>query len=476
MFIMVPIAITLSNRGQILNILIYDKNEYVFLKLNINIDSQLLNKLTLSGYVTKRKVTKAIDGVDYEIQFFQGIHSNEYLVSQMSNGVYNGVSQLFDNGIIQYSCTFENGVRKGNVTTFKNGVADAVRSWESILSKDEEDRAIENRSIGMLLVIRDKETNKIIYEGGFNSDNHRNGYGFEFDRDSGDRQRYCYFEDDMVIQIICEFNGDKMIEYWIHEKDSNTKPYQKHPVYIGGFNIIGQQIVRHGDGIVIDALTGLAVFSGSWVNGVAINGHDLSDGWFCEGKKEVSLKMVVDEQTCELLEKQKTEEEEELQRKKEEEELRQKKAVEEEKLRQQQEAEEIVDIAEESIDVTITNVHDLEMLTPAVMLLITANNSCNSHITSLRLCEYPQLREIRIGDNCFKKVIIVKIMHNPLLESIIIGNNSFTYDKDTIEEDKTSILTISDNPLLSKILIDYLSFACFYTPVFESKNFHFLLI
>ena len=116
------------------------------------------------------------------------------------------------------------------------------------------------------------------------------------------------------------------------------------------------------------------------------------------------------------------------------------------------------------------------MLTPAVMLLITANNSCNSHITSLRLCEYPQLREIRIGDNCFKKVIIVKIMHNPLLESIIIGNNSFTYDKDTIEEDKTSILTISDNPLLSKILIDYLSFACFYTPVFESKNFHFLLI
>ena len=49
----------------------------------------------------------------------------------------------------------------------------------------------------------------------------------------------------MVIQIICEFNGDKMIEYCIHEKDSNTKPYQKHPFYICGFNIINQQIVIH---------------------------------------------------------------------------------------------------------------------------------------------------------------------------------------------------------------------------------------
>lgn len=50
----------------------------------------------LSNYTIKKKEIKYINDREFEIQYFDGEHKNEYLVTETKNGQYNGDSQLFD--------------------------------------------------------------------------------------------------------------------------------------------------------------------------------------------------------------------------------------------------------------------------------------------------------------------------------------------------------------------------------------------
>lgn len=401
----------------------------------------------MSGYVINKKVPKRFDGVDYEIQFFQDIHENEYLVIEVHDGVYHGKAQLFEKGVLKYSFTYERGIRSGQIISYKNGVVEAVRLWEGLLVSDLEDRCLENRSYGMVLVIRDKDTDHIIYEG--NGDEMiRQGFGYEFDRETGERKSYGYFEDDEMVQLICEFDGDQMTEYWYNEKENNMMPYQRHHIYIGGYYFVEdqQRAVRHGKGVTLDAVTGVAIFAGEWVNGNNIAGVTLNNGWYCEGFSEKSLKVVVDEEVFRLAEKR-VEEEQRIAREKEEAEQ-----AEYERMR----------LAEESIDVVVKNVNDLSNLCSAVMRLSVSNNCCNHKVKTLKFNSFPQLKEIQIGDCSFKEVSTVEICDNPELVSICVGKCSFTQYPDEIEERKSYSLTIARNHALSKIVFDEKTFAEYY--------------
>ena len=78
----------------------------------------LKQRCFLDGYVTGRKETKKRDDSEYQITFFQGDHSTEYMVAEMKDGEVDGTVQLFDKGVIQLSWTCEKGKRKGGFWKF----------------------------------------------------------------------------------------------------------------------------------------------------------------------------------------------------------------------------------------------------------------------------------------------------------------------------------------------------------------------
>ena len=71
------------------------------------------------------------NSVEYEIQYFQGEHSSEYLVSQMKNGKANGKCQLFKEGLLQQSWTQEDGKYIGGLTVYEQGKAVLFQNWKN---------------------------------------------------------------------------------------------------------------------------------------------------------------------------------------------------------------------------------------------------------------------------------------------------------------------------------------------------------
>lgn len=392
------------------------------------------------------------------IQFFQGEHSNEFLIAETKEGVKDGKAQLFDNGVISMSCMFENGLQKGNITTYKNGVADAIRSWDRIVA-DLEDRCIENRKCGLLMVIRDNETDQIVYEGSYDNEMQKNGYGFEFDTQTGKRIHYGYFENDEMIQLIYEFNDDQMTEYKVIDKESNILPYQRRPVYMGGYLFIEeeQRVVRHGDGVEINYLSGIAEYVGVWIKGAKKNDTHLHDGWYKKAESEVSLKLIVDEVLSEYEESRMTGED-----------SSETEMDEEEKMARQQRDEE--EMSENQLtDVVVQSNVDIESLSSTVRMLTVEDYKCNEEIDTLKIWYKPYLKRIVIGNHCFNRVTDVRIKENNQLESIVVKNNSFTC------KNKSASLTVTDNPMVTNISIGKESFKNFGSFILKSKRVYHLL-
>ena len=92
-------------------------------------------------------------GAEYEVQLFQGNHSNEYLISEMKDGKVEGRCQLFNRGILSLAWMTKDGKRVGGITEYENGIALQKESWESIIGKGDR-RVIENSKEGFTLTIR----------------------------------------------------------------------------------------------------------------------------------------------------------------------------------------------------------------------------------------------------------------------------------------------------------------------------------
>lgn len=64
--------------------------------------------------------------------------------------------------------------------------------------------------------------------------------------------------------------------------------------------------------------------------------------------------------------------------------------------------------------------------------LVVRKGQCNGEkITVLDLRVFPQLREMRVGDECFENVKEVKVIGLSELESVVVGENSFTKRKNS---------------------------------------------
>ena len=75
---------------------------------------------------------------------------------------------------------------------------------------------------------------------------------------------------------------------------------------------------------------------------------------------------------------------------------------------------------------------DLKNASISILVIVIASNCCNEReLSVLDMSRFMNLRELKVGDECFENVNEVKLMGLNRLESMVIGKNSFTKKKNS---------------------------------------------
>ena len=335
-----------------------------------------------------------IDGVEYEIQTYQGKHSHEYLLSETKDGKVEGRCQLFRHGILSLAWTVKNGKREGEITEYFDGKALHRENWKSIFGEDGNRRMIENTLEGLVMTIRcpvkhgmnDEEENEeiVIYRGGYDKEMNRNGHGIEYDIESGKEKLEGYWEKDKLVRIIREFDieSNQMIEYVVND---NLELWNRIPVYIGGYCKIHGTFVRNGIGYLIDENNGTAIRESIWKKGVEEIKLDLYEGWYMKGLQE-SIRSVLKNTKPEEIKN------------------------------------ETSDVIGNTV--TIKKSEELIIIDKKVNDLVISYSSCND-VYKLHLNQFNWLRSIDIGGGCFRSVKSFELNGLNRLKTLKIGNSSF---------------------------------------------------
>ena len=406
------------------------------------------SRYLLSDYVSGKRMRAKIGGVEYEIQTYQGKHSNEYLLSELRDGKIEGRCQLFKHGILYLAWTMKNGKREGEITEYWDGKVLHKENWNSIFGEDGNRRMIENTKEGLIMTIRctvkpgmndnkyevrnDGESNVnaeiVIYRGGFDKEMNRHGHGIEYDMESGKEKLEGYWEKDKLVQVIREFDADsnQMIEYVVND---NLEIWNRIPVYIGGYCEMRGTFLRHGLGYLIDENNGTAIRESEWNCGEEIKGTDLYEGWYMRGLHE-SIRSV----------------------------LRNKKPEE-----MKNETDDVI-----GDKITISKNEELIVIDNKVNDLVISSNSCNE-FNKLHLNQFNWLRSIVIGNDCLGSVKSFELKRLNRLKTIKIGKNSFTQKKNSNGDNKSKSFHILNCESLESIEIGQYSFSDF-GGVFELKN------
>ena len=97
-----------------------------------------------------------------------------------------------------------------------------------------------------------------------------------------------------------------------------------------------------------------------------------------------------------------------------------KEVVEEEKM-----AREMSALAKQTAE--IRSIEDLKTVSCYIGVIVVASNCCNdSELQTLDLGLFVNLRELKVGDECFENVNEMKLIDSPKLERVVIGRNCFT--------------------------------------------------
>lgn len=334
----------------------------------------------LSNYIIKEKEIKYINDREFEIQYFDGEHKNEYLVTEMKNGEYNGDSQLFDRGMIKMRWSWNNGVHEGSLTHYNRGKVAFVETWDSFESNCPKRRIIENSDKGVQMKIIDIETDQVVYEGGYDPTTwNRKGYGYEFDNVNGKLVRCGFYEKDELMQILCEIEGDHMIRYAVEEGVSNIDILNRHVVYDGEFlfDRTNKKIYRHGKGCLIDSNTGMVIWEGQWDHNKQMEGCHLCCGWYEEIENTESFALIPRGGNP----------------------------------------------IQQDIKVTVHNEHSLSQLRKMTEELIIESYSLLT-VQTMNLQPFASLRKLILGDYCFRDLPAFQIVGMPVLEEIKIGDGS----------------------------------------------------
>ncbi|KAK8818134.1 hypothetical protein WA556_005955, partial [Blastocystis sp. ATCC 50177/Nand II] len=138
----------------------------------------------------------------------------------------------------------------------------------------------------------------------------------------------------------------------------------------------------------------------------------------------------------EVVEEERKRREEERKKRREEEERKKRREEEERKRREEErrKREEMMALAKTTVSVKC--VEDLKNANCYIGVIIIASNCCNdSELSVLDLSRFVNLRELKVGDECFENVKEVKLIGLNQLKSIVIGKKCFTKEKNDRSND-----------------------------------------
>ena len=156
----------------------------------------------------------------------------------------------------------------------------------------------------------------------------------------------------------------------------------------------------------------------------------------------------------EAVERKKEEEEEKRRRKREEEERRRKEAEEAAKK-----------------TAVISCKRDWDCVDKRVGVIEVSDGCCNEEgLKELDLSGFVNLRELKVGNECFEKVDEVKLVGLNELESVEIGMNSFTKEKNSWGNDPNRHFYLKDCPKLRSLKMGRYSFSDYTVCEIESVD------
>ena len=232
----------------------------------------LLDRYTTLG----NPETLVKNGIQYTIQRYQGKHKNEYLLRSVTGSVY-----LYENNVLKQQWKeVAEGVKSDEFIRYKNGRVDYRQRFEDIEQQTDFHKIFNHRK-GLRMEIWSAKTNHLMYHGESNEKYQRDGWGIEYDEESGNMVVEGIWSKGLLKEVIRLFNGDTMTELKRNGEDS-LDPVKRIPVYVGGFRYDedNETFVREGKGCLIDEKTGIATRESEWKDGVEVSGVNLYDGWY----------------------------------------------------------------------------------------------------------------------------------------------------------------------------------------------------
>ena len=356
------------------------------------------------------------------------------MLSEIKDGKIEGQCRLFNRGVISLAWTEKDGECVGGILVYDQGKVMRAETWESNMEGGDK-RIVYNKTsrVEMTITTINKKNNMevVIYRGGFDNQLNRNGYGIEYDRENGKESIEGYWERDKLVHIIREFNATKktVIEY---AAGDNIKPWNRVPIYIGGYSITDNIIKRHGVGHLINIKSRMAICEVQYDQGKVTKEVDLSEGWY-KSILNVNAQFLTKNTTNAVTD---------------------------------------VIAVDNTLEKAITSSAELSALTKNIKKIKVSYSICND-MMQFKLNDYAELESIIIGSDCFAKVKTFQIKNLKKLKKLDIGENSFTskdifsYTRnytlriDSSKADKSKTFEIADCELLESITIDCKSFADF---------------
>ena len=371
----------------------------------------------LDGYGTRGDPETLVkNGIKYTIQRYQGKHKNEFLLRSEAGEFY-----LFENNVLlQEWKEDEYGKKLEEFTRYKNGRAYFSQRFEYIEEQMNSKRFVYHKK-GLRMEIWSAQTGHLLYHGEYNERRMKEGWGIEYDEESGNVAVEGIWSKGRLKEVIRCFNGDTMTELKRNGSDS-LDPTKRIPIYVGGFHYDedNETFVREGKGCLINKYNGIATRESEWKDGKEVSRVNLHGGWYDPKSKYVFSEVI------------------------------------------------ITRYAPAPLRINVTESTQWSDASLEVSNLTISSNCCND-LNALDLNRFEWLRSIEIGDFCFASVKTFKIDGLSRLKTIKIGNNSFTQKKNWYGKYQSKSFHILNCESLESIQIGEYSFSDF-AGEFELKN------
>ena len=328
---------------------------------------------------------------------------------------------MFENNVLKQEWKEDKNRKKlGEFVRYKNGRADFSQRFQDILQQMNSKRFVYHKK-GLRMEIWSAKTGHLLYHGDLNERRMKEGWGIEYDEESGNMALEGIWSKGRLIEVIRCFNGDVMTELKRNGSVS-LDPTKRIPIYVGGFHYDedNETFVREGKGCLIDAKSGIATRECEWKDGKEVSGENLHDG-----KHDPKWRYVL---STDVIERPKS----------------------------------------APLRVNVTESTKWSDVSLGVMDLTISSNCCND-LNALNLNRFECLRSIEIGNDCFGSVKTFKIDGLNRLKTIKIGNNSFTQIKYWYAKKQSKSFLILNCESLESIEIGEYSFSD-YAGEFELKN------